>query len=62
MNNILVWNVRGPNKANKMYITVAKFIACHNVSLFGLLETKVKSNDLGRLCQKIVPDGALFII
>lgn len=41
MNNILAWNVRGLNKASKQE-EVARFISSHNISLFGLLESKVK--------------------
>ena len=54
MNNILAWNVRGLNKAKKQE-EVARFISNHNISLFGLLETKVKRNNLGRLYQNICP-------
>ena len=54
MNNILCWNIRGLNKARKQQ-ELANFIANHNVSLFGFLETKVKRNALGplylRLCN-----------
>ena len=58
MNNILAWNVRGLNKASKQD-EVARFISCHNISLFGLLETKVKRNGLGHLYQNIFQVGAL---
>ena len=52
MNNILAWNVRGLNKESKQD-EVARFISCHNISLFGFLETKIKRNWLVRLYQKI---------
>ena len=54
MNNILVWNVRGLNKAKKQ-LDMAHFLAQHNVNLFGLLETKVKQNKLGSLYQRLCP-------
>lgn len=41
MDNILVWNVRGLNRCSKQ-LSVRNFISAHNISLFGVLETKVK--------------------
>ena len=57
MNNILTWNVRGLNKARKQ-IEVARFISSHNISLFGLLEMKVKQKDLVPFTKNYVPRGA----
>ena len=54
MNNFLTWNVRGLNKARKQ-IEVARFISNHNISLFSLLETKVKRPGLGALYQRLCP-------
>ena len=54
MNSILTWNVSGLNKARKQ-IEVARFISSHNISLFGLLETKVKRQGLGALYQRLCP-------
>ncbi|XP_057539564.1 uncharacterized protein LOC130817725 [Amaranthus tricolor] len=42
----------GLNKASKQD-EVARFISCHNISLFGLPKTKVKRNGLGRFHQNI---------
>ena len=52
MNNILTWNVRGLNKANKL-AEVARFIANHNISLFSILETKVKRQGIDALYRRI---------
>lgn len=52
MNSILTWNWRGINKARKQ-IKVARFISNHNISLFSLLETKVKNHGLGALYQRL---------
>lgn len=52
MNNIVAWNVRGLRKGSKQ-LEVAKFLALKNISLFGLLETKVKRNKLGPLYHTI---------
>ena len=49
------WNVRGINKARKQ-IEVAQFLSYHNVSLIGLLETKVKCKGLGSLYLRIFPN------
>ena len=48
MTNLCAWNVRGLNKVNKQY-EVARFLFSHNISLFGLLETKVKRKGLEAL-------------
>lgn len=47
---------RGINKARKKF-EVARFIAYHNLSLVGLLETKVKRNGLGELYLRMFPTG-----
>ena len=54
MNSILTWNVRGLNKARKQ-IEVVRFISNHNISLFSLLETKVKRQGLDTLYQRLCP-------
>ncbi|XP_057543248.1 uncharacterized protein LOC130821478 [Amaranthus tricolor] len=58
MNNILTWNFRGLNKANKQ-AEVAHFIANHNISLFSLLETKVKRQGISALYQRIYPSWCI---
>ena len=54
MSRNLTWNVRGLNKARKQ-IEVTRFISSHNISLFSLLETKVKRQGLGALYQHFCP-------
>ena len=49
------WNVRGINKARKQ-IEVAHFLSYHNVSLIGLLETKVKRKGLGSFYLRRFPN------
>lgn len=48
------WNVRGLNKA-KTQLEVAHFLSQHNISLIGLLETKMKRKGLGSLYLHIFP-------
>lgn len=52
MINIIVWNVRGLNSANKQF-EVAEFRTAHNIDLFSLLETKAKRSGLGQLYQRL---------
>lgn len=40
--------------ARKQY-EVAHFISHHKISMFGLLETKVKHHNLGQLYQRVCP-------
>jgi hypothetical protein len=49
------WNVRGLNKTRKQ-LEVARFISYHNLSLVGLLETKVKRKELGTLYLRMFPN------
>ena len=44
----------GINKAKK-HIEVAHFLSFHNISLIGLLETKVKRKELGSLYLRMFP-------
>ena len=57
MINIIAWNVRGLNSSHKQF-EVANVLTAHNIGLFGLLETKIKSSGLGplykRLCNNCV--------
>jgi hypothetical protein len=52
------WNVRGINKTEKQ-LEVAHLISYHNLSLVGLLETKVKRKGLGALYLRMFPDWCL---
>ena len=52
MGNIIAWNVRGRNKKHKQ-VTVSQCLTTHQVNLFVLLETKVKSKDLASMYQTI---------
>lgn len=54
MNNILAWNVRGLNTTRKQS-EVSRYLLHHHVSLFGLLETKVKHHNLGPAYQRLCP-------
>ncbi|CAO2820394.1 unnamed protein product [Amaranthus hypochondriacus] len=54
MRNILWWNVRGLNVTRKQF-KLARFISQHHISLFGLLETKVKRSRLGHLYHNLCP-------
>ena len=45
-----MWNTRGLNRGNKQ-VEVRNFISKHQIALFGLLETKVKTPKLGNLYQ-----------
>lgn len=58
MNNIFSWNVRGLNKVNKQ-IEVARLLSLNNISLLGLLETKVKRKGLGALYLRMCPNWCL---
>ena len=58
MNNILTWHVRGLNKVSKQ-AEVTRFISNHNVSLFSLLETKVKRQGICALYQRICPSWCI---
>ena len=55
MNSICAWNVRGANKVNKQ-IDIANFIAHNNISLIGILESKVKKAGLGALYLCVFPN------
>ena len=46
MINIMSWNVRGLNNANKQR-EVAHTLSIQNVGIFGLLETKIKKTRIG---------------
>lgn len=48
MINFGAWNVRGLHKVNKQ-LEVARFLSEHNISLIGLLKTKIKRGGLGAL-------------
>ena len=37
----------------KKQLEIARFLKTHNISLFGLLETKVKQHNLGQLYQHL---------
>lgn len=52
------WNVRGINKTRKQ-LEVAKFLSYHNLSLVGLLETKVKRKGLGALYLRMFPNWCI---
>ena len=52
--SILAWNVRGLYTA-KIQSKVARFLSHHHVSLFSLLETKVKHSNLGLIYQRLCP-------
>lgn len=52
MINLGAWNVKGHNKANKQ-LEVARFLSNHNISLIGLLETKIKRAGLGALYLRV---------
>ena len=58
MTNVLGWNVRGLNMLRKQP-EVFHFISQNNVCLFGLLETKVKRQNLGSLYQNVCPGWSL---
>lgn len=59
MYNILIWNVRGLNIIAKQ-IKVRKIIQLHNIQLFGLLETRVKAPNLGRVYLNLCPQWCIF--
>ncbi|KAL2899836.1 LINE-1 retrotransposable element ORF2 protein [Bienertia sinuspersici] len=52
MDNILCWNVRGANQAEKMK-AIKHFIAQQKIGLASLLETKVKASNLGTLYSMV---------
>lgn len=52
MRKIFSWNVRGLNVARKQ-LKLASFISKLHISLFGLLETKVKRSGLGHLYHNL---------
>ncbi|XP_010684465.1 uncharacterized protein LOC104899024 [Beta vulgaris subsp. vulgaris] len=54
MDNILTWNVRELNSKVKQQ-DVRKFLSSHNVKLFSLLETRVKSHNMGRVYMNLCP-------
>ena len=54
MINFGAWNVRGLNKVNKQ-LEVAQYLSTHNISLIGLLETKIKRSSLGALYLRGFP-------
>jgi hypothetical protein len=58
MINFEAWNVRGLNKVNKQ-LEVARFLSSHNISLIGLLETKIKRSGLGSLYLRVFPGWCL---
>ena len=47
MNNIFYWNVRGLNRVQKQEL--ASSLLKHNISLFNVLEVKVKGDKHGHL-------------
>ena len=54
MDNILSWNIKGLNNRSKQH-DVKNFILSHNIRLFNLLETKVKSHNMGDLYLSLCP-------
>lgn len=58
MINLGAWNVRGLNKTHKQ-LEVAKFLGIYNLSLGGLLETKIKRTALGALYLRIFPSWCI---
>lgn len=52
------WNVKRLNKTRKQ-LEVARFISYHNLSLVGLLETKVKRKELRALYLRMFPSWCL---
>ena len=53
------WNVRALNKTNKQ-LEVGKFLFSHNISLVGLLETKIKQKGLGALYLRIISNWCII--
>ncbi|XP_020263344.1 uncharacterized protein LOC109839326 [Asparagus officinalis] len=53
--HIAIWNIRGFNKSSKHKI-VRQFIQDYNLSLLGLLETKIPGSKLQSLTMKITKD------
>ncbi|XP_074315537.1 uncharacterized protein LOC141651735 [Silene latifolia] len=56
--NFGFWNVRGMNKEVKQRV-VNTFLHTNNVGLFGLLETKVKFNNVHRIVNNIFSDWSV---
>lgn len=52
MDKFVIWNVRGINNSHKQ-LDIKKFISMNKVGLVGLLETKVKAHNMGRLYQRV---------
>ncbi|XP_062085454.1 uncharacterized protein LOC133791548 [Humulus lupulus] len=55
MDKVISWNVRGLNKTNKQ-IKVKKLINNKKISLVGLLETRVRAQNMGALFLRIFRD------
>lgn len=49
------WNARGLNKVHKQF-EVVRFLFTYNISLIGLLETKVKRKELGAFYLCVFPN------
>lgn len=56
-----VWNIRGLNNPLKQK-EVASFFSCHKLSLCGLVETKVRSTNLGGVVKIYFPHHVARII
>lgn len=54
MDNILTWSTRGLNSHLKQQ-EVRKFILSHNINLFSLFETRVKTHNMGKVYLNLCP-------
>lgn len=58
MNSTCAWNVRAANKVHKQ-IDLANFIRYNNISLIGILESKVKRAGLWALYLRVFPNWCI---
>ena len=54
MSNVIAWNIRGLNWPNKQ-VDVHLFLQLNNVGLIGLLETKVKIQNVEKVAAQVFP-------
>ncbi|KAM3306207.1 hypothetical protein P3S67_013077 [Capsicum chacoense] len=52
--SFLIWNIRGGNKRYKQE-ELYKFLKAHHIRLAGLIETRVKGNNMHRIANCIAP-------
>ncbi|XP_074313879.1 uncharacterized protein LOC141649078 [Silene latifolia] len=58
MDSIGYWNIRGMNKLNKQ-LEIRRFIQLNNISLFGILETRIKNKNWGNVRRNIWNNWAI---